>query len=313
MHKVLKTTLIPLTASAILLGGCSGATGHKEDTLIHSKAGDVKTADVMKKMGNDQVSKTSFQLILSKVLKDKYDNKVDKKDVDREVNQKAAQMGGKDRFNSMLKQQGMTEKDFKEQIKMQKYQDLLIQDNVKVSDKEIEKDSKKVSHILVEAGHTKKEKQEAKNKAEDLKQQIDNGANFKELATTKSDDSQSKNEAGSLGYIIKGQMEPKFEKTAFKLKPGEVSDPVKTSYGYHIIKAEKNQDIKGHKDQLRKQVIQHKVQKDPSILTKAYKKVLDEYKVEYKDKDVKKYINNELLDSQKMKEKAQSQQQTMRQ
>lgn len=303
MNKILKTTIIPLTASALLLGGCGSA--HKDDKLIESKAGDVKTEDVMKKMGNDKISKTAFQLILTKVLEDKYGDKVNKNSINDKIEQQSNQLGGKDKLIETLKQQNMTEEDLKDQLKMQEYQDLLMKDNVKVSDKQIKEDSRKVSHILIDTGKNKKDKEKAKKKANDLKSQLDNGANFKELAANESDDSQTKDNAGSLGYIIKDQMEPSFEKEAFKLKEGEISKPVKTTYGYHIIKVEKDNDFKSHKKEIKNQIIQQKIQKDPSILTNAYKKVLDDYKVKYNDKDIKKYINNNLLNSDKLKKQAQ--------
>ena len=56
-------------------------------------------------------------------------------------------------------------------------------------------------------------------------------------------DKSSAKKDGSLGYVIKGQMEDKFEKALFKLKEGSISDVVKTDYGYHIIKSSINKMI----------------------------------------------------------------------
>ncbi|HEU5022121.1 MAG TPA: peptidyl-prolyl cis-trans isomerase [Bryobacteraceae bacterium] len=77
-----------------------------------------------------------------------------------------------------------------------------------------------------------------KAKAEDILKQIRGGADFAKLATEKSEDPGSAQKGGELGWIVRGQTVPEFEKAAFSLKPGETSGLVKTEYGYHIIQVE---------------------------------------------------------------------------
>ena len=59
----------------------------------------------MDKMGDEQVANTSFSILLNKLLADKYKDKIDTKDIDKEVEKEQKQYGGKDQFESMLKQQ----------------------------------------------------------------------------------------------------------------------------------------------------------------------------------------------------------------
>ncbi len=80
--------------------------------------------------------------------------------------------------------------------------------------------------------------EQAKAKAEDFRKQILAGSDFAKLAKENSDDSASAEKGGDLGYFRRGQMVPEFEKAAFELKPKEVSEPVKSSFGYHIIEVE---------------------------------------------------------------------------
>ncbi|HMD44112.1 MAG TPA: peptidyl-prolyl cis-trans isomerase [Candidatus Acidoferrum sp.] len=93
-------------------------------------------------------------------------------------------------------------------------------------------------HILfMTVGKTDAEVAEIKAKAEDvLAQAKKKNVNFEELATKYSEDPGSKTKRGDLGWLVQGQTVPEFEKVAFSLNKGEVSDLVKTQYGFHIIK-----------------------------------------------------------------------------
>jgi len=67
-------------------------------------------------------------------------------------------------------------------------------------------------------------------------EKIKNGDKFGKLAKELSIDSASAKKDGSLGYFTKGMMVKPFEEAAFKLQIGEISEPIKTEFGYHIIK-----------------------------------------------------------------------------
>jgi peptidyl-prolyl cis-trans isomerase C len=75
-------------------------------------------------------------------------------------------------------------------------------------------------------------------KAQEIRKKIADGGDFAEIAAKESDDTGSGANGGDLGFFRHGQMVPTFEEAAFKLKPGEVSPPVRSQFGYHIIKVE---------------------------------------------------------------------------
>src|SRR5580698_405246 len=104
-------------------------------------------------------------------------------------------------------------------------------------------DEVKVRHILIKvpAGADAKTDAAARQKAEDLLKQIKGGADFGALAKANSDDPGSKEQGGELGMIQRGVTVPPFEKAAFSLQPGQISDVVKTDFGYHIIKVEEKE------------------------------------------------------------------------
>lgn len=98
----------------------------------------------------------------------------------------------------------------------------------------------RVSHLLVKlpAGSPMTDKSKALDKAKGLKKKLDDGADFYEAARSESDDQESAPRGGDLGWILKGWMPPAFEKVAFTLGVGEVSDPVETDFGYHLVRVQ---------------------------------------------------------------------------
>ena len=93
-------------------------------------------------------------------------------------------------------------------------------------------------HILVKATSNKPEDLEAARKrAEGIKERAKN-EDFAKLASEVSEDVGSKSQGGDLGTFAKGRMVPEFEKAAFSLEPGKVSDLVQSSFGFHLIRVE---------------------------------------------------------------------------
>lgn len=125
-------------------------------------------------------------------------------------------------------------------------------ENVNVSEEQIrdrmdrvtDTDQVRVSHILVSVG-SPDEEPAARAKAQNLLQQLRSGADFAQLAREHSEDPVSAAAGGDLGFFGRDKMMPEFEKAAFALKPGELSDLVITPFGYHIIRGTFNP---GHHD-----------------------------------------------------------------
>jgi peptidyl-prolyl cis-trans isomerase C len=134
-----------------------------------------------------------------------------------------------------------------------------IQKDIKVDDAELHKyydahkaDFEQVNarHILVRVqgapmpvrpGQKDLTDAEALAKAQELKKRITGGSDFAQLAMSDSDDTSSGAKGGELGAFHHGQMVPAFDEAAFALKAGSVSDPVKTQFGYHLIKVESHE------------------------------------------------------------------------
>lgn len=131
-----------------------------------------------------------------------------------------------------------------------------MQENVKVGDPEIEQyynahkgeyEAVKARHILVREkgapmqaipGRPELTDEEALAKAKAIRARLVAGEDFATIAKAESDDTGSAAQGGELGEFRKGMMVPPFEQAAFAAKVGEITEPVKTPFGYHIIKVE---------------------------------------------------------------------------
>ncbi len=111
----------------------------------------------------------------------------------------------------------------------------------------------RASHILVDT----------EDQAKEISEKIKKGEDFASLAKALSKDKGSAVKGGDLGFFSRGRMVPEFEKALFSLKPGEVSSPVKTRFGFHIIKLVdikegEHASFEQSKDSIRKQLIMQK-------------------------------------------------------
>ena len=164
-------------------------------------------------------------------------------DSDKEYKKDMEKIGANDEFLRTQQEQDLAVQNYKENFdKNTKISDEEMKKYYEEHKKDYYKDEVKASHILVSTKDkngkplSDEKKKEAKKKAEDLLKRAKSGEEFSELAKENSDDPGSAAQGGDLGYFSKGMMVPEFEKAAFNLKPGEISDIVESSFGYHIIK-----------------------------------------------------------------------------
>lgn len=165
------------------------------------------------------------------------------KDIDAKLKQLMKQLNIKDdkQLDEVLKQNGLTKEQMRDQLRQGLIIDKLgdqITKNVKVTDKEVEdyynthksefatKDQIHAAHILLQT----------ESEANKVLQQLHNGADFAALAKQYNPDS-TKNTGGDLSWVDKDQLDPAFAEAAWNMQPGQISSqPVKTKFGYHIIK-----------------------------------------------------------------------------
>jgi peptidyl-prolyl cis-trans isomerase SurA len=105
-------------------------------------------------------------------------------------------------------------------------------------------------HILIKTNELTSEA-DARNRLLQLKERIENGAKFEDLARLQSEDA-SASKGGDLGWINPGDTVPEFEKAMDALKPGQISDPIQTPFGWHLIQVleRRNQDVTQERQKL---------------------------------------------------------------
>ena len=92
-----------------------------------------------------------------------------------------------------------------------------------------------ISQIVIEVKITEEQKKGIKDKLNKLRERVYNGEDFKVLAALYSDDIGSANNGGELGFVTRGNLVPEFERAAFSLNEGEISEVIESDYGFHII------------------------------------------------------------------------------
>ncbi|EJR55362.1 peptidylprolyl isomerase [Bacillus cereus] len=242
--KLLIGTII--TCMALALSACGSS-----DNVATSKVGNVTEKELSKELKQTYGKSTLYQMMLNKALLDKY--KVSDEEAKKQVEAAKNQMG--DNFKMALEQAGLKNED---ELKERMKPEIALEKAIKatVTDKDVKDNHKpemKVSHILVKDEKTAKE----------IKEKLNNGEDFAALAKQYSEDPGSKEQGGEIAGFAPGQTVKEFEEAAYKLDAGQVSDPVKTSYGYHIIKVTDKKELKPFdevKDKIRKDLEQQRLQ-----------------------------------------------------
>ncbi|MEH7417642.1 peptidylprolyl isomerase [Neobacillus drentensis] len=232
-----------LLAVIIAAGVFLTFTLNKENAVATINGETITKDELYDQMVAQYGSDTVGQMINNKIVEAEAAKKkitISTSTVNSEVDKLKEQYGGEDVFKQALVGNNTTLAALKSDVKNYLLIKKLLEPEIKITENEMKtyfnenKDSfataeqVKASHILVADEKTAKE----------IKQKLDNGEDFATLAKKYSTDDSTKDNGGELGYFAKGTMVTEFDNAAFSLPVNTISDPVKTTYGYHIIKVE---------------------------------------------------------------------------
>ncbi|WP_313467362.1 peptidylprolyl isomerase [Carnobacterium sp.] len=287
MKKLILTTATVLAGLAI--AGCA------DNTVASTTAGKISQDELYEAMKTTAGSSTLQQLIIKDVLTEKYGKTVTDKKVNAEYKKQEESYGGADVFKNVLASSGFTDSSYKDTIRLNLLIEAAVKDHTKFTDEEIQTaydaytPPMTVAHILVTD----------EDKAKDLITQLNDGADFATLAKENSTDTGTAENGGELTFST-GEMVPEFEEAAAKLDEGKITtEPVKSEYGYHIIKMVKKPEkgsLKEERKTIEDQLLQEKLA-DSAGIQEILSTIMQDANVVINDEDLSTAMDGYLKSS----------------
>ena len=320
--------LIIVLLVSVITTGCGKEIEVKNGSKVAvSTSGEKYTAtDYYSLIKEDNIAKLVNEIDKDLLFKKYKSDSKEKESIDKQIEQiKSYYVNENTDYDTVLKTYfGVnSEKELKEQLKLEYKRNLAVEDYIKdsIKDSEIKKyynekifGEVKASHILISVNVKENATDEEKTKAEEkaLKKankvidELNSGKKFADLAKKYSDDKANATNGGDLGYFSLDDMVEAFSNAVKELKKNEYTkEPVKTEYGYHIILKTGEKDkkkLKEVKSDIIEKIKTQKMQEDSSLYYKALKGFREKNKIKWNDDVLKKAYNeyvNQLIDNAK--------------
>lgn len=276
----MKKSLVALTLAASL--GLAACSNPSDEVVVSTSYGDITQGQFYDQIKSIAGTQLLEEVVIKQILSEKYE--ATDEEIEERIQSYKDQMG--DQFEAQLEMYGYTDETFKDFITFQILQEKAIKD-FEVTDEEVkayyDQASKELeaSHILVESPE----------EAQAIYEQLRAGGDFAAIATEKSKDPGSAAKGGELGWFTVGTMVPEFNDAAYALEVGEISEPVQTQHGFHIIKLTNKRDVEGYGtlEEKKEEIITAiKDQKAATIQWETVEaRLIEEAKVDIKDADLK--------------------------
>ncbi|RLJ85248.1 peptidylprolyl isomerase [Planococcus citreus] len=272
---------LSIAAAVLALSACSD-NGSDSEVLVTSEAGDVTKEELYEEMKTSVGDQAIQILMIEKVLGANYE--VTDEEVEAELESNKEEMG--ENFEQFLAQNNHTEESYKKVIRLNLLQEKALTEDIEVTDEEIEQRYERqgtelnARHILVADEET----------ANEVKTKLDDGGDFAELAEEYSTDPGSAANGGSLDWFGTGAMVPEFEDAAYSLEVDEISEPVQSQHGFHIIQVTEKREVEGQepledqREALRSEIAMSKA--DQSTLLPKVAALMEEANIEIKDEEL---------------------------
>lgn len=277
MKKLFSHKKVNIAIAAFLLlgiGAILGAVFTKDEVIAKVEGETITKNDLYEILAKQYGSSTMNYLIDNKIVEieaEKENIKLSDKEIEEEMQSYIELNGGEEAFNNILEQSRITKEDIERDIINYLKIVKLLEPKIKITDEAMktyfeenkesfnEEEQVEASHILAADEATAKE----------VKEKLNAGEDFAKLAKKYSTDTSNAEDGGELGFIRKGDMAEEFENAAFAMNIGEISEPVKTEYGYHIIKITDKKEAKeavykDHKEEIKDILLDQAIQDEYS-------------------------------------------------
>jgi peptidyl-prolyl cis-trans isomerase C len=248
---------VPATVAKVNGKAISGAVYEKIWRQVMAERGganapkDARERDAVR----DRILDRLIDVELMSQQADQLKIKAEAQEVEKKIQEVQTSMGGEERFQELMKAHGVTMEEYRAEVgrslKVQRLLEKEVLPRIKVEPGEAKvyydahpqafkmPEQVRARHIIIRVaeGATDAQKKEAMAAIKKAGDRVKKGEAFEEVAKQVSQDGTASN-GGDLGFFGQGQMVPEFEKVAFSLPPGKVSDVVQSRFGYHLIKVE---------------------------------------------------------------------------
>jgi foldase protein PrsA len=280
-----KKTVLIILVLLITMGISLSFALKKDETVAKFNGEAISKDDLYSEMVDQYGAATIDKIIGDKIVAaeaKKQKINITNSILNKEVEKLKASYGGEEAFKQALESNNTTLAFLKQDLKNYLTIKQLLEPQIEITEEEMktyfdenkdsfaEAEQIKASHILVPDEKT----------ANKVKQKLNDGGDFAELAKDYSTDDSTKDSGGDLGYFAKGTMVSEFEDVAFGLAVDQVSKPVKTEFGYHIIKVEakkkaKEANYNDSKEEIKETLVDQKIDSEYTTWLENKKKSYD--------------------------------------
>ena len=314
MIKIFKLTACALIVCLLVTGCGNNAELEDNHTVVKTDEGEIKADALYEELRDKYGISVLVDMIDHQLFDEKYKtDETEEETINAQIEQMKAQYNNdEEAFNAAITQYlGVEdENELRDMLSLEYKRNLAIEDHVQdsIADDEIQKyyddeiiGDMSVRHILISPDTnddmTDEEKEaaeeDAKKQAEDLIKQLDDGADFEELAKEYSDDTGSAEDGGFIDYFNKDDnMDEAFLNASIDLEEGEYTkEPVQSSFGYHIILKVDQKDkpeLDEVRDDIKETLAKEKLNEDSALMYNALIEIREEAGIEFNDDSLKK-------------------------